>query len=66
MKNLPRLQLFRTLWGWQGDYATAAREAAEAGFDGLEGPPPEPCLARLHPPGSRSRPVLPSSPRGRR
>lgn len=38
--HVPSLQMFRTLWGWQGDYATVAREAAEAGFDGLEGPAP--------------------------
>lgn len=40
MNHAPRLQLFRTLWGFDGDYATAAREAAEAGFTGLEGPAP--------------------------
>ncbi|MFZ5755571.1 MAG: sugar phosphate isomerase/epimerase family protein [Pseudomonadota bacterium] len=40
MIDPPSLQLYRTLWGWNGDYATAAREAAEAGFDGLEGPAP--------------------------
>lgn len=40
MNTLPHLQLFRTLWGWEGPYALAAREAAEAGFDGLEGAVP--------------------------
>lgn len=32
--------LFKTLWGHQGPIANAARAAAEAGFDGLEGPFP--------------------------
>lgn len=41
MNHVPSLQLFRTLWGWQGDYDVAAREAVEAGFDGLEGQVPE-------------------------
>lgn len=35
-----QLQVFRTLWGCDGDYARAAGEAAAAGFDGLEGQVP--------------------------
>ena len=35
-----KLQLYRTLWGWDGPYDTAAREAKAAGFDGLEGQVP--------------------------
>jgi len=35
------LQLYRTLWGAEGDYATIAGAAAAEGFDGLEGQVPE-------------------------
>jgi hypothetical protein len=35
-----KLKLFKTLWGHQGLYATAADLAVEAGFQGLEGPIP--------------------------
>ncbi|MEJ2509162.1 MAG: TIM barrel protein [Gammaproteobacteria bacterium] len=35
-----KLKLFKTLWGFEGGYDEAADQAAEAGFDGLEGPPP--------------------------
>lgn len=38
---MPALQLYRTLWGFAGDYAVAAREAADHGFDGLEGQVPD-------------------------
>lgn len=31
-----QLKLFKTLWGFEGDYETAARLAQEAGFHGLE------------------------------
>lgn len=36
-----QLQLFKTLWGFDGDYGHAAAQAAAAGFDGLEGQVPE-------------------------
>lgn len=35
-----QLRLFKTLWGHRGSWEDAAREAAEAGFDGLEAPVP--------------------------
>lgn len=35
------LQLYRTLWGAEGDYATIAGAAAAEGFDGLEGQVPD-------------------------
>lgn len=41
-----QLQLFKTLWGFDGDYARAAAEAVAAGFDGLEGQVPEDPVAR--------------------
>jgi sugar phosphate isomerase/epimerase len=40
MPSAPGLLLFRTLWGFDGDYAQAARESADAGFSGLEGQVP--------------------------
>ena len=45
-----QLKLFKTLWGFDGDYARAAAEAVAAGFDGLEGQvPEEPAMRRaLH------------------
>jgi sugar phosphate isomerase/epimerase len=35
-----RLAVFKTLWGFEGSYEEAARQAREAGFSGLEGPVP--------------------------
>lgn len=40
MSAQPTLNLFRTLWGFNGAFAIAACEAAEAGFVGLEGQVP--------------------------
>lgn len=40
------LQLFKTLWGFDGDYGRAAAEAVAAGFAGLEGQVPEEPAAR--------------------
>lgn len=44
-----QLKLFKTLWGHAGSVADAAREALDAGFDGLEGqvPADEPAAAAL-------------------
>jgi sugar phosphate isomerase/epimerase len=36
-----QLKIFKTLWGFDGDYAEAAEQAVAAGFDGLEGQVPE-------------------------
>lgn len=42
-----KLQVFKTLWGMQGTYTQAIREAHLARFNGLEGPAPsDPDLAR--------------------
>lgn len=35
-----KLELFKTLWGFTADFATAVREAEQAGLQGIEGPPP--------------------------
>ncbi|WP_027351563.1 sugar phosphate isomerase/epimerase family protein [Halotalea alkalilenta] len=35
-----QLKVFKTLWGYSGVPRQAAREAVEAGFDGIEGPVP--------------------------
>lgn len=35
-----RLKLFKTLWGFKGDYKDAVLSAKQHGFDGLEGPAP--------------------------
>lgn len=35
-----QLKIYKTLWGHQGNIKTAAQEAADAGFDGIEGPVP--------------------------
>jgi sugar phosphate isomerase/epimerase len=35
------LRIFKTLWGFNGDYTDAARSAVAAGLDGLEGPAPK-------------------------
>lgn len=40
------LRLYKTLWGHAGSAAAAAAQAKAAGFDGLEGPAPEPPAAR--------------------
>jgi sugar phosphate isomerase/epimerase len=36
-----RLKLFKTLWGHTTSFEDAARQAIDAGFDGIEGPSPE-------------------------
>ena len=36
-----QLKLFKTPWGFDGDYVGAVAAAAAAGFDGIEGPAPE-------------------------
>lgn len=36
-----QLKLYKTLWGFDGDYVGAVAAAAAAGFDGIEGPAPE-------------------------
>lgn len=36
-----QLQLFKTMWGFKGDFDQACREATEAGFNGIEGRVPE-------------------------
>jgi len=41
-----QLKLFRTLWGAKGHIAEIAQTAAKAGFDGLEGQPPQDPAAR--------------------
>jgi sugar phosphate isomerase/epimerase len=41
-----KLALFKTLWGHNGSLATAADQAAAAGFDGIEGPIPADPSAR--------------------
>jgi len=35
-----RLQRFKTMWGFEGDFESACREAKAAGFDGIEGAAP--------------------------
>jgi len=35
-----QLQVFKTLWGFMGDYADAGQQALAAGFDGIESPVP--------------------------
>ncbi|AYC34864.1 sugar phosphate isomerase/epimerase [Pseudomonas cavernae] len=37
-----QLKLFKTFWGHAGSVEEAARQALDAGFDGLEAPAPEP------------------------
>ncbi|MDG0793695.1 sugar phosphate isomerase/epimerase [Cohnella ginsengisoli] len=37
-----RLRFFKTLWGMEGDLAEQVNRAAEAGYDGIEAPAPEP------------------------
>ena len=36
-----QLQLFKTMWGFEGDFDKACSEAIEAGFNGIEGRAPE-------------------------
>jgi sugar phosphate isomerase/epimerase len=36
-----QLQLFKTLWGFDGDYLKAVAQARADGYDGIEGPAPE-------------------------
>ncbi|MDM5271953.1 TIM barrel protein [Sulfurovum sp. zt1-1] len=35
-----RLQCFKTMWGYEGDFEIACQEAKAAGFDGIEGSAP--------------------------
>lgn len=35
-----KLEIFKTMWGFEGDFETACREAQEAGFNGIEGRSP--------------------------
>lgn len=37
-----RIQYFKSLWGLEGSLAEQVRRAAEAGYDGIEAPAPEP------------------------
>ncbi len=39
------LSVFKTLWGWTGSFKEASRQAALAGFDGLECNIDHPCLS---------------------
>jgi sugar phosphate isomerase/epimerase len=41
-----QLQIFKTLWGWPGDYGAAAQQAAAAGWQGLEGAVPPTAAAQ--------------------
>ena len=36
-----RVENFKTMWGFTGDFETACKEAKEAGFEGIEGRVPE-------------------------
>ncbi|WP_345975927.1 sugar phosphate isomerase/epimerase [Sulfurimonas sp. HSL3-7] len=42
-----QLQLFKTMWGFEGDFENACIEAKEAGFDGIEGRAPKDPQERL-------------------
>ena len=39
--NTMELQIFKTLWGYNGNTESAVKEALAANFDGIEGPAPE-------------------------
>lgn len=39
--KLMQLKLFKTLWGFDGSYIDATRQAREQGYDGIEGPVPK-------------------------
>ena len=41
-----QLKLFKTLWGFDGDYLKAVKEAVADGFDGIEGPAPTDTVVR--------------------
>lgn len=41
-------QLFKTMWGFTGDFEKACIEAKEAGFDGIEGQAPQDAQARTY------------------
>lgn len=43
-----KLEIFKTMWGFEGNFETACREAKEAGFDGIEGRSPLDRDAREH------------------
>jgi hypothetical protein len=43
-----KLEIFKTMWGFEGDFETACREAKEAGCDGIEGRSPLDREAREH------------------
>jgi len=36
-----QIKLFKTLWGFDGDYVNAVRQAVADGYDGVEGPIPQ-------------------------
>ncbi|QSZ40655.1 TIM barrel protein [Sulfurimonas aquatica] len=36
-----KLENFKTMWGFEGDFETACIQAKEAGFEGIEGPSPQ-------------------------
>ncbi|WP_345990563.1 TIM barrel protein [Sulfurimonas sp. HSL1-2] len=43
-----KLQLYKTMWGFEGDFETACAEASAAGFAGIEGPAPESSSQRAY------------------
>jgi len=43
-----KLQRFKTMWGFEGDFETACLQAETAGFDGIEGPAPEEAGTRAY------------------
>jgi hypothetical protein len=43
-----KLQRFKTLWGFEGDFESACLQARTAGFDGIEGSAPEDAETRAH------------------
>lgn len=43
-----QLRLYKPLWGHQGDFRAACRQAVEAGFHGIEGPAPDDAKTQQH------------------
>lgn len=41
-----KLEIYKPLWGHEGDMAAAVSQAVESGFDGIEGPVPEEAARR--------------------
>ena len=41
-----QLKLYKTLWGFDGDYLKAVEKAVTDGFDGIEGPAPADAVVR--------------------